>query len=101
MPESLIILSVVLEAAPGREQELGSLLSSLVEPTRAEAGCLSYELSASREKPGVFFFYEKFADQNALDAHVNTPHFQDFLKRREGDDPIANQRVMRWSALSN
>jgi quinol monooxygenase YgiN len=101
MPESPIILSVVLEAAPGREQELGSLLSSLVAPTRAEAGCLGYELNSSREKPGVFFFYEKFADQNALDSHVNSPHFQNFLKQREGNDPVANQTVMRWSTLSN
>jgi quinol monooxygenase YgiN len=101
MAESPIILSVVLEAAPGREQELGSLLNSLVTPTRAEAGCLGYELNSSREKPGVFLFYEKFADQNALDAHVNSPHFQNFLKQREGNDPVANQTVMHWSAFSN
>ena len=101
MPESPIVLSVVLEAAPGREQELGSLLSSLVAPTRAEAGCLVYELHTSHEKPGAFFFYEKFAGQNALDAHVNSPHFQNFVKQREGNDPVANQTVMRWSSFSN
>jgi quinol monooxygenase YgiN len=101
MAESPIILSVVLEAAPGREQELSSLLGSLIAPTRAEAGCLGYELNTSSEKPGVFLFYEKFADQNALDAHISSPHFQNFLKQREGNDPIANTTVTRWSSFSN
>ena len=100
MAETPIVLSVVIEAVSGREQELGSLLSGLVSPTRAEAGCLSYELNTSLEKPGVFLFYEKFAGQNALDVHVSSAHFQNFLKQREGNDPIANQTVMRWSALT-
>ena len=100
MAETPIVLSVVIEAVSGREEELGSLLSGLVSPTRAEAGCLSYELNTSREKPGVFLFYEKFMDQKALDAHVGSTHFQNFLKQRECNDPIANQTVMRWSALS-
>jgi quinol monooxygenase YgiN len=100
MTEAVIVLSVVIEAIPGREQELGSLLSGLVSPTRAEAGCLCYELNSSQEKPGVFLFYEKFADQKALDAHVSSAHFQGFLKQREGNDPIASQTVMRWSPFN-
>jgi quinol monooxygenase YgiN len=58
MTETPIVLSVVIEAVSGREQELGLLLSGLVSPTRAEAGCLSYELNASQDKLGVFLFYE-------------------------------------------
>ena len=99
MTETPIVLSVVVEAVSGREEELGSLLLGLVSPTRAEAGCLNYELNTSQEKSGVFLFYEKFVDQKALDAHVGSTHFQNFLKQREGNDPIANQTVMRWSAL--
>jgi quinol monooxygenase YgiN len=100
MTDSPIILSVVIEAAAGREDELAAILGKLVAPTRSEAGCMGYELNTSREKPGTFLFYEKFANQAALDAHVNSPHFQSFLKLRESDDPVANQTVMRWSALA-
>jgi quinol monooxygenase YgiN len=70
MAEAPIILSVVIEAAPGREAELAALLAQLVTPTRAETGCLTYELNTSAETPGTFLFYEKFAGQAALDAHV-------------------------------
>jgi quinol monooxygenase YgiN len=95
-----IILNVFIEAAQGREEELAGLLKELVGPTRSEPGCVSYELNASQEKPGAFLFYEKFADQAALDAHVGSPHFQSFLKKREASDPIASQSVTRWSALA-
>ncbi|MEO6802770.1 MAG: putative quinol monooxygenase [Granulicella sp.] len=97
MNETPRVMSVVIEAVSGREEEVASLLSALLQPTHAEAGCLGYELNQSQEKTGVFLFYEKFANQEALDAHVNSAHFQHFLKQREGNDPIAHQTVMRWS----
>ena len=100
MSGSPIILNVFIEAIPGREEELAAMLKELVGPTRSEPGCLGYELNASREKPGAFLFYEKFADQAALDAHVGSPHFQSFLKKRDASDPISSQSVTRWSALA-
>ncbi len=100
MCEMPIILSVTIEAVTGREDELAVLLTSLVEPTRAEPGCLGYDLNSSKEHPGIFLFYEKFAGQSALDEHVNSNHFQEFLKRRAQYDPILKQTVVRWSLLA-
>lgn len=100
MSDSPIILNVVLEATKGREEELAGLLSKLVGPTRSEPGCMGYELNTSSEKPGTFLFYEKFANQAALDAHVASAHFQNFLKQREASDPVAAQTVTRWSKLA-
>ena len=99
MAESLIVLSVVIEAAPGREADLAAMLSALLAPTRSEPGCISYELSKSTDKPETFLFYEKFASQDALDAHVASAHFQAFLRKREENDPIANQTVMRCAQM--
>ena len=100
MPQNPVVLSVVIEAVPGREADLAAQLEALVAPTRAEIGCLQYRLHRSPEKPGTFFFYEKFADQAALDAHVAAPHFQSFVKYRETSDPVANMDVSRWSPLA-
>ncbi len=100
MCEMPIILSVTIEAVAGREDELATLLASLVEPTRAEPGCLGYELNSSKEQPGTFLFYEKFAGQAALDEHVNSNHFKNFLKIRSNSDPILKQTVLRWSLLA-
>lgn len=100
MSTDLIVLSVVMEAVPGREEDLAAQLKSLVAPTRSEPGCLGYELNVSSERPGTFLFHEKFADQAALEAHINTAHFRNFLEYRENSDPVANQVVTRWSPIT-
>ena len=100
MAEMPIILSVIIEAVKGRENEVATILTNLVEPTLAEPGCLGYELNTSQETPGTFLFYEKFAGQSALDEHVNSKHFQSFLKAREKSDPVLKQTVVRWSLLA-
>src|SRR3954462_13033350 len=100
MSMNSIVLSVVMEAVQGREEDLAAQLKGLVAPTRSEPGCLSYELNISSEKPGTFLFNEKFADQAALDAHVKSAHFQSFLNYREICDPVANQAGTRWSPIA-
>ncbi len=91
-----IILNVHLEAKDGREADLARELQSLIAPTHEEKGCLSYELHRDPENDKLFMFYEQFADQAALDAHIAAPYFKKFLDYREKDDPIAQQTVTRW-----
>ncbi len=50
----------------------------MIVATRAEAGCLSYELLADTEKSGEFLFVEQWKDQAAIEAHFAAPHFQAF-----------------------
>src|ERR1700737_3593979 len=67
-------------AKPGREARLLQELKRLPEPTRAEAGCIVYELHEAQSDPTLFVFYEKWASQAASDAHFGTPHLQALLK---------------------
>jgi quinol monooxygenase YgiN len=62
-------------AKPGKEEELKSLLKTLIEPTRTETGCEIYDLYESPEN-GRFFFWELWTSQEALDSHGQTPHIQ-------------------------
>ncbi|OTG85525.1 antibiotic biosynthesis monooxygenase [Acinetobacter sp. ANC 4558] len=48
----------------------------LVEKTRTEAGCISYELHQDIKDQGHFIFIEEWVDRNALDLHVASEHFQ-------------------------
>lgn len=52
------------------------LYQELVEATRKETGCISYELCHDLKNPGHFVFIEAWQDYDALDAHVNSEHFQ-------------------------
>jgi quinol monooxygenase YgiN len=73
MSEVRVIAKFV--ARKGKENQLRSLMQSMLAPTRAEAGCKLYELYESDTK-GRFFYYERWASEAALDQHIATPHFR-------------------------
>src|ERR1700754_4386528 len=78
MPDLNVV--AVLKAKPGSEQVLGDALAALVEPTRAEAGCTSYELYVSAADPTTFITVETWRSQSDLDAHMQTPHIAQALE---------------------
>jgi quinol monooxygenase YgiN len=77
VPKDVVILAVIVQAKPGKEQEVKEILQALVEPTRKEAGCLCYNLHEAKSDKARFMFYEQWASQAALDAHSKAPHMKD------------------------
>jgi quinol monooxygenase YgiN len=61
-------------AQAGQEAELRAVLMGLLEPTRREPGCIHYELLVNREDPGDLVFVEEWQNEEALRAHLETPH---------------------------
>ncbi|MFJ1709621.1 putative quinol monooxygenase [Kitasatospora sp. NPDC088346] len=68
-------------ARPSQREALQNALVELIEPSRAEPGCFDYTLFELQEQPGTFYVRETWADQEALDFHMATPHFQAFAAR--------------------
>jgi quinol monooxygenase YgiN len=68
-----------IKARPGKVNELLSVLSSLVEPTRKEPGCISYNLLQNNEDPTDLAFVEEWQSTTALESHFATRHFKDAL----------------------
>jgi quinol monooxygenase YgiN len=100
MSDGHIVLNVHMEAVPGREEDLARELHALIAPTRQEPGCLAYELHRDPDAPGRFMFYEKFADQAALDAHIGSAHFCKWQQyQKAGPDPVAVIQVTRWRRM--
>ena len=67
-----------LKARPGQERELLSMLQGLVGPTRAEEGCLRYDLHRSDDEPDTFLFHETWESRPLWDAHMASPHLVAF-----------------------
>ncbi len=67
-----------LKAKPGKEAALFAALSALVAPTRAEKGCVLYEMHRSHENPGWFIFNELWESRAIWDAHMSSPHLVAF-----------------------
>ena len=77
----MVKLIARIDAKPGQEQLLADALSELAGPSRAEAGCVQYDVCRSRENPGALIVLEEWESQAALDAHMETPHFTAFLAK--------------------
>jgi quinol monooxygenase YgiN len=78
MDEQPMTMVVIFRARPGLEETLGDALRALVGPTRAEAGCLAYDLHRSIEEPDVYFFTETWASAAHHRAHDATGHVRAF-----------------------
>jgi quinol monooxygenase YgiN len=86
MARSVRIIAHV-SARSGSEDALKALLLELVSPTRAEAGCLRYELLQNHITPTEFVFIEEWESNEALTAHLNSSHLEEVF--REGQTFLA------------
>ena len=47
-----------------------------------ETGCLGYEVFRSADDPTALVLIERYRDQAALDTHLNSDHYQEFVVDR-------------------
>ena len=57
---------------------------ALVEPSRADKGCLNYDLYQSTEDPTVFIFYENWESREDIERHLESPHSLAFDENTAG-----------------
>lgn len=70
-----------------------ALLRPNAELSRAEPGCLRFDLGVAAEEPGVVLLWEVFADQAALDWHYASAHFQAWKAWMTAQDPARVRRT--------
>ena len=64
----------IAETTADKAEQLKSVCMGLIEPTRKEVGCISYELYQDTVNPGKFTFIENWQSKEHLDVHLKTPH---------------------------
>jgi len=72
-------LVAFLYAKPGKEEELGARLQALVDISRAEEGCINYDVHQSEQDPTVFVMYENWTDRSELDKHFEMPYMKEMV----------------------
>lgn len=70
-----------LVAKPDRIEETKAFLLSLVDATRAEAGCIDYDLHQDDANPAEFTFYENWVNRAEWDRHMEMPYLKEFARR--------------------
>ena len=59
-------------------------LLRLIEITRAEPGCINYDLHQDNENPAHFMFYENWESRELWQTHMNAPHLAAYMAATEG-----------------
>ncbi|MEO1090154.1 MAG: putative quinol monooxygenase [Pseudomonadota bacterium] len=80
---ALTILAQIA-AAKGKEDLVRAELQKLVDITRAEPGCVQYDLHVDNETPGFFAFYETWESRDLWQTHMNAPHLAAYMKATDG-----------------
>ncbi len=63
--------------------EFLAVAQKLINCTRKEPGCLTYNLYRDAFEPNTFFFYEEYADRQAQIYHSQQPYLNEFRTARE------------------
>ncbi|BDD01072.1 putative quinol monooxygenase [Persicobacter psychrovividus] len=79
----LTIVAKIL-AEPTQVALVKSELLKLIDVTRAEAGCISYDLHQDNENPNLFLFFENWENRELWQEHMGNQHLKDYMAATEG-----------------
>ncbi|WP_044563301.1 putative quinol monooxygenase [Azospirillum sp. B4] len=74
-------ITAILVAKPGKRDELRALLGGMLDPCRAEAGNLRWDIWQDQANPDRFVLDELYVDNAAVAAHRQTPHFLNYVSK--------------------
>jgi quinol monooxygenase YgiN len=76
----VLTLIVHYQAQTGEGDVVAATLAKHTAATRQEPGCVQFITYRSREDPDRFILYEQYVDDDSLEAHRQTPHFQRYVQ---------------------
>ena len=71
-----ITKSVTFIAKDGCEDKMKELLTAMVAPSKAETGCLFYEIFQHENNLNKFMAVETWENEEALDGHKASDHYR-------------------------
>jgi quinol monooxygenase YgiN len=89
-----------LEAKPEAVSQVELALRKMVPASRAEAGCVRYQLFRSEDKASTFNLLETYADDDALAAHHGSAHFAELVASL-ADKLVGDIQIERLASLED
>jgi quinol monooxygenase YgiN len=72
----MVVIAVTYRFPSERADEAAAMLAELGQASRAEDGCVGYDvMRGGGDDRSTFVLFEKWRDQAALDAHQGQEHF--------------------------
>ena len=93
----MIIIAGGVPIQSGMKEEVIKACLDVEGPTRLEPGCISYTYFFGVSDPNYLQVFEQWESEEAIQAHLQTPHVQTFFSRIPGfaaGMPIVNKYVV-------
>lgn len=91
MDDTAVTVFASFQPIAGKELELQTLLSWMVERTRAEPGCERYDLYRRHDAGKTFHLLERYHSREALEEHRASDHYVEYRRRVDDllEEPVA------------
>jgi quinol monooxygenase YgiN len=76
-----IVVLATAKAKPGKETDLEEALREAAAPTKAQHGCLQFELYRSAEDPAVMMAFERWSSNEDHERHLQGDHIKTLMTR--------------------
>ena len=81
---SKLTIVAQIKAKSDQIELVKSELLKLIDTTRAEQGCLQYDLHQDNDDPALFLFFENWESRDLWQTHMSAQHLQDYLSATDG-----------------
>lgn len=81
--QKLTIVAKIL-AKPEKRELVKNELLKLIDITRAEKGCINYDLHQDNEDENLFLFYENWESKELWKKHMKNTHLTEYMNATEG-----------------
>ena len=86
---SIVMIVVEFDVKPERRDDFVKLMGEHAKLSRAEDGCLQFDVMIPNDSNSTVYFVERWRDQAALDVHSKVPRM---TQNRETYTPWLNGR---------
>lgn len=91
----MIVVTGVVEIDAEHVWPATTAAGKMIEATQKEDGCLSYGFSVDITDQRKFRIYEEWTSEEALAAHMKTPHMAEFQKAMSGFR-ILDRKIVKY-----
>ena len=71
----MIVVAVRVHVKTGKREEFIKLAQGMLEPSRDEKGCISYNFYADTQDADAFIYFEEWESGEALKLHTRSGHY--------------------------
>jgi quinol monooxygenase YgiN len=74
----MLLIVGTLKLPAGQLDRARPIMATMIEASRAEAGCLEYSYAEDVLQPGLMHVTERWTDREALDRHFKSTHLAEW-----------------------